>query len=182
MSASALPRMTADAFIAWAMEQPEGTHFELFDGEVVAMAAQRAGHSLISTQFATRLANAVEALELPCFVHGDGMAVEIDATTVFEPDVMVRCGPALPYDALKVTDPIIVVEGHSPSSQSRDSVAKFAGYFRLPSLRHYLIVAGHLRTVIHHQRDDAGTILTRIIRDGAVRLDPPGIDLRDLFG
>jgi hypothetical protein len=37
------------------------------------------------------------------------------------------------------------------------------------------------RTVIHHARDEAGTILTRIVRDGPVRLDPPGLVLDGIF-
>ncbi len=60
-------------------------------------------------------------------------------------------------------------------------MAKLSGYFRLPSLRHYLIVAGHLRTIIHHARDESGTILTRIVHDGPITLDPPGIVLADMF-
>jgi Uma2 family endonuclease len=41
MSATAPARMTADEFIAWAMEQPEGEHYELVAGEVVSMAPER---------------------------------------------------------------------------------------------------------------------------------------------
>jgi hypothetical protein len=48
-------------------------------------------------------------------------------------------------------------------------------------VRHYLIVTTRNRTVIHHQRDDAGNISTRIIREGAIRLEPPGIELSQLF-
>jgi Uma2 family endonuclease len=182
MSASALPRMTADEFIDWAMCQPEGHRYELVAGEVVAMAAQRSGHSLMSARIVTRLSIAVEAKGLPCFVYGDGMAVEVDSATVYEPDVMVRCGAPLSDDTLKVADPLIIVEVKSPSSGARDAGVKLAGYFQRPSLRHYLIVATDIRTVIHHYRDDSGTLLTRIVRDGAIVLDPPGIELRDLFG
>lgn len=44
MSAAAPARMTADEFIAWAMEQSEGQHYELVAGEVVSMAPERAVH------------------------------------------------------------------------------------------------------------------------------------------
>ena len=33
-----------------------------------------------------------------------------------------------------------------------------------------------------HARDGAGTIMMRIIRDGVLALDPPGIAVRGLFG
>jgi Uma2 family endonuclease len=100
---------------------------------------------------------------------------------VFEPDALVRCGPRLDDDAIEVADPLIVVEVVSPSSSRRDSGGKLEGYFRLPSVRHYLIVTVRTRAVIHHQRDEAGVITTRIIRDGPLRLDPPGIELDRLF-
>ena len=51
----------------------------------------------------------------------------------------------------------------------------------MPSVRHYLIVKTENRAVIHHERDAAGAITTRIIRDGPIRLDPPGIELIGLF-
>jgi putative aminopeptidase FrvX len=42
-------------------------------------------------------------------------------------------------------------------------------------------VATDIRTVIHHLRDEAGTILTHIVRDGRLRLEPPGIALEGIF-
>lgn len=109
------------------------------------------------------------------------MSVRVDADTVYEPDALVRCGVRLDDDAIEMTDPLIVVEIVSPSSGRRDSGSKLEGYFRLPSVRHYLIVTIRSRTVIHHQRDEAGGITTRIIRDGPIQLDPPGIELAGLF-
>jgi Uma2 family endonuclease len=109
------------------------------------------------------------------------MAVVIDEDTTYEPDAMIRCGEPLDDEAVKVFDPLVVVEVVSPSSSSIDVGEKFMDYFRLPSLRHYLIVRTRTRSVIHHARDEAGTITTRIIGDGTVHLDPPGITVRGLF-
>jgi Uma2 family endonuclease len=133
-------RMTSDEFIAWAMEQPETGHYELVAGEVVAMAPERSAHALTKAQIWRRMAEAVEADRLPCQVFPDGMAVEVDEHTVYEPDAPVRCGAPLPADAIKLNDPVIIVEVLSPSMRARDSGAKLEDYFRLPSLRHYLIV------------------------------------------
>jgi Uma2 family endonuclease len=109
------------------------------------------------------------------------MSIEVDANTLYEPDVMVRCGAPLPDDTLKTSDPLIAVEVLSPSTRARDAGAKLEDYFRLPSVRHYLIVKTENRTVIHHERDEAGAITTRILRNGTVQVDPPGILLRDFF-
>ncbi|MBV8068367.1 MAG: Uma2 family endonuclease [Acidobacteriaceae bacterium] len=83
---------------------------------------------------ARRLAEAIEAAGLPCQTFVDGMAVQIDSVTSYEPDALVRCGERLPPDAVKVVDPLIVVEVGSPSSLGRDTGVKFTDYFRLPSL------------------------------------------------
>ncbi len=174
--------MTADEFIAWAMERPHGERYELAGGEIVGMAPERAAHARVKLLIARRLADAVEAAGLPCEVYTDGMAVAVDADTVYEPDAMLRCGARLPDDAIKATDPMLVVEVLSPSTRARDAGAKLEDYFRLPSVEHYLIVKTENRTVIHHRRELSGAIATTIIRDGPVQLDPPGIALHDLFG
>ena len=173
--------MTSDEFIAWAMERPRGERYELVAGEIVAMAPERSSHALTKGLVFRRLAEALEVAELPCTAYPDGMAVEVDAATTYEPDALVRCGAPLPDDAVKVTDPVIIVEVLSPSTRARDSGAKLEDYFRLPSVRHYLIVKTENRTVIHHERDAAGRIATRIIRDGPIVLDPPGITLHNLL-
>jgi Uma2 family endonuclease len=173
--------MTAEEFIAWAMEQPEGKHYELVAGEVVAMAPERVVHARTKGRIYEALVRAIRMAGLPCEALPDGMAVRVDATTIYEPDVLVRCGPPLDDDATEVTDPLILVEVVSPSSRKRDSGSKLEDYFRLPSVRHYLVVKTENHAIIHHQRDETGVITTHIIRDGTLRLDPPGIRLSDLF-
>jgi Uma2 family endonuclease len=179
VSDPARKRMTSDEFIAWAMQQ-DG-RYELVAGEVVAMAPERSAHALTKFRIARRLADAIETAGLPCQVYPDGMAVEIDDDITYEPDASVRCGAPLPADALKLHDPVIVVEVLSPSSRARDAGAKLADYFRLPSVRHYLVVRTEDRTIIHHARGDDGAIATRIVRDSPIMLDPPGIMLTDCF-
>ena len=72
---------------------------------------------------------------------------------------------------------MIVVEVLSPSTATRDTGAKLADYFRLPSVRHYLIVRTDRPTVIHHRRGGGEVIETRIVTAGALALAPPGIAL-----
>jgi Uma2 family endonuclease len=47
--------MTFDQFIAWAMEQPETEHYELYRGEVVAMAPEREVHGYTKSMIGRRL-------------------------------------------------------------------------------------------------------------------------------
>lgn len=173
-AAEKLPE-TVDAFLPWAERQPG--RYELFEGRVVAMAAERALHALVKGEVFAALRDAVRARNLPCEAYPDGMTVRVNARSAFVPDALLRCGEPLPPDALEVPDPLVLVEVVSPSSSSLDSGRKLEGYFRVPSLRHYLIVVADQRTVVHHERLDGEEIRTRIVRQGTLRLDPPGIEL-----
>ncbi len=169
-------RLSADAFIAWAAEQPRG-RYELACGEIVAMAPERAAHTRAKLEAAIALRAAIARQGLGCEALIDGMSVRIDQATVYEPDALVRCGPRTPDDALEISDPVIVVEVVSPSSRGIDTGAKLAGYFRLPSLRHYLVVDTEARVVVCHHRDDAGGLSTEVLHGGVLALDPPGLTL-----
>jgi Uma2 family endonuclease len=177
------PRMGADEFIEWAMTLPDGDRYELVGGEVVAMSPERVSHARVKFAACLALRRAIEAAGLGCEALIDGVSVEIDEETVYEPDTLVRCGEPVPGDAVKVTDPVVVVEVVSPSSGRTDKGLKLQDYFRLASVRHYLILDTRRRSVTHHRRDEAGLIQTRVLHGGALELAPPGIAVavEDLF-
>jgi Uma2 family endonuclease len=89
---------------------------------------------------------------------------------------MVNCGPRLPDDAVAATNPVIVVEVLSPSTEHIDLADKLADYFRVPSIQHYLIVRALRREVIHHRRVGE-EIISRVINIGDIVLDPPGFSI-----
>jgi Uma2 family endonuclease len=173
MTAHAKLRMTADEFIPWAMNQPK--RYELVDGEVVAMSPERVSHADTKGNVYVALRQAIQAGGVPCRAYSDGVAVRVDASTVYEPDALVRCGAPVDDEAVEINDPVIVVEVVSPSTQSVDAGAKLAAYFRLSSVRHYLIVERRTRTVIHHERGEDGRIETRIVQSEMLAMNPPGI-------
>jgi Uma2 family endonuclease len=173
-------RMTVDEFLAWAEEQPG--RYELVDGVVHAMSPEGAGHG--KTKFAVQTALVAGIRSLPCHMLPDGMTVRVDETTAYEPDALVYCGAKLPPRAVEVSEPVIVVEVLSPSTPRVDASAKLVGYFRLPSVAHYLIVDPDRPLIIHHARGSGDVIATRIVTEGIITLDPPGMDLRvsDVYG
>jgi Uma2 family endonuclease len=176
------PRLSRDAFYAWAMDQPRG-RFELLDGEVVAMAPERVAHARAKGAAWVALRDALAAAGVECEALPDGVTVEIGEATCYEPDVVVACGD-IPGDLLAVPSPVVIVEVTSPSNSRVDLVTKFADYFRLPSLRHYVIIHLALRRVIHHRQTEDGRIESAILTGGQLTLDPPGIGVAvdALFG
>ena len=169
--------MTADAFLAWSERQSGGERHELLDGRVYAMAAERAVHTRMKYAMTRLLEAGIAHAGLPCEAFVDGMAVRVDDASVFEPDVIVRCGSRLPDDAIVILDPIIVVEVASPSTQRVDALLKLTRYFRNASIVHYLIVMPNERSVVHHRRGEGEHIETAVHASGRLRLDPPGLDL-----
>ena len=175
--------LTVDDYLAWARTQAEAPRTELINGQIVFVSPEQLAHTRIKgfVYFALRLA--IANAGIAAAVLTDGATVPIDAHTGYEPDATVRMGPPLPGGDMKVPDPIIVVEVLSPTSVHMDTSAKLIGYFKLPSVNHYLVIDPEGRTVAHHLRTADG-ISSKTLSSGELRLDPPGISLAvaDLFG
>ena len=181
MSEAAIKLMDVDEFLVWA-EGLEGK-WELHDGVAVAMAPELAHHSRVKAFTVAALLAALRRKGADCGVYADGLAVRIAHRRAFVPDVLVTC-PATPAKNLQTSNPLIVVEVLSPSTAGFDHGAKLEGYFSLGSLVHYLLIDADRRVLILHSRGREGVIETRILREGDVRLDPPGLafDVAELFG
>ncbi len=180
MSGAAEKLMTVDEFLAWA-EGREGK-WELHDSVPVAMAPERALHSQVKAFAVIALGAALRRRGAECGVYADGLAVRIAPRRAFVPDVLVT-SPPTPPDAMETSTPLVVVEVLSPSTAAFDHGAKLEGYFSLASLAHCLLIDPDRRVLILHSRG-RDVIETRILHEGEVRLDPPGLafDLGELFG
>ena len=178
MNAPIVPKrkMNVSEFLSWAEAQPRGC-YELVDGEVVAMSPERARHNLVKAAVFRALDDAVNSAKLPCTVFTDGVTVVINDHTARDPDASVQCGVEVDLDSMIIEAPLIVVEVASPSSERHDVGALLIEYFSVPSIRHYLIVLPEKRAIVHHQRNQAGEIVTRIAGDGDVTLNPPGMTI-----
>ena len=173
MSNAATTIMDVDAFLVW-VEGRDG-RWELRDGRPVMMAPERAIHALTKYAAQELLKAGIERAGLTCRMFPDGMTVRVHSRTAFEPDALVVC-PSPPLDLIEIPNPIVVVEVLSPSTAGDDHGPKLDGYFALPSVEHYLILDPDRRVMIWHKRGQAGAIETRILRDGLIRLDPPGLE------
>jgi Uma2 family endonuclease len=173
--------MTREAYYAWVLEH--GGRYERIDGVVVAMAPERVGHSRVKGNIYGIFRTAVRTGGLPCEVFPDGPAVMV-ADSDYQPDCIVRCaGDVLPDDVQAVPDPLIIVEVLSPTTARYHRTHKLHEYFRLTSVKHYLIVWPDTSRVVHHRRTETGEVATLTHTTGLIDLDPPGISLRidDLY-
>jgi Uma2 family endonuclease len=184
MNIVAPQRMTVDEFLAWSVRQEKG-RFELQDGRVILQQSQNVGHLQLKFRIARVLLAAVEQAGVPNYVLPDGATVRVAERTAYEPDALVAPLPMPADTSLEIPNPVIVVEVLSPSSVTRDLADKVVGYARVASIRHYLVLDPEEKAIIWHAREGSGAFGAPIAaRDGALRLDPPGIEVtvEDVFG
>ena len=164
--------MTSEEFLLWAEQQPG--RYELVDGYPVRMQSERGAHARVKLRVVLALGDAIRRAGVPCEAWPDGMAVRIDAARTREPDAVVTCGPRNEDEVLALDGAVIVVEVLSPTNNNTDKLDKLADYRSVPSIRHYLIVHPIARYVIHH-RFGGDPVETRVLHDGDLVLDPPGL-------
>jgi Uma2 family endonuclease len=173
MNAALRRAMTVDEYLAWGDSQSERQRTELINGQVVVLPPERVVHSRVKGSVHLALLQAVKAAGLPCEALPNGPTVRIDEHTAYEPDALVYCGEPPATNSMLVANPIIVVEVLSPTTAHSDTSAKLIGYFKVPSVIHYLIIDPDDRTVTHYTRNGTPSLLN----GGELRLDPPGINL-----
>lgn len=169
--------LTADEFLAWRESCGFEGRFELVDGYIATMQAERNEHNGAKSEVYFQVRPQLPSGS-PCRAYTDGMAVRLPDGHLFEPDAMIRCGDPLGPDATHVTDPIVVVEVTSPSNSTVEMSYKRSEYLKIPSVEHVVIIALKQRVVFHDTRAPAPDhILTRVYRAGKLHLDPPDVTL-----
>ena len=136
-------KQTLAEYLEWESRQVE--RHEFYRGETYLMVGGQRSHFRVIVKLSRYLDAHLD--DSPCEVFSDGMKVQISDDTVLYPDVFVTCGKHSRPDDQAVTDPILVVEVVSPSTQAYDRSQKFAFYRRLPSLREYALVDPDTRRV-----------------------------------
>ena len=140
-----------------AAEEASAERHAFHDGEIFAMAGGTTLHALLANEFGRLIGNAL--VGRPCAATSADQRIHIDADNATYPDVAVLCPPLQrpPSDPNAVSNPAVLVEVLSPSTEAWDRGGKFALYATLASLRHYVLVAQDCWRVEHYRREDDGS-------------------------
>jgi Uma2 family endonuclease len=117
---------------------------EYVDGEIFAMAGGTEAHNLIAGNVFAALHNGFKGR--PCYVYTSDMKVRVEAANLGAyPDAMAVCGERLFWDQGRdvITNPTLIVEVLSDSTEAYDRGDKFTHYRGIPSLRAYLLLSQH---------------------------------------
>jgi Uma2 family endonuclease len=160
-------------------EYESDTRHEYYAGQVFAMAGGTPAHSEIS-------ANVISALKTQlrgrgCRTYTSDLRVNINAYE-FYPDVTVVCGEpqftGRRADAL--TNPTLIVEVLSSSTEAYDRSEKFDVYSLCSSVQEYILVAQDRARVERYLRQPDGTWNLALAQglEGLLQLDSIGCELR----
>ena len=151
---------------------------EYFAGEMFAMAGGSAKHSLLKANLVGELRSHLKGRV--CTVYDSDLRVLISATGLFVyPDATVICDPLETFDGDNATNPTLLVEVLSDSTENYDRTTKFDHYRKIPSLKEVLFVSQQQPIVERFSRaDDGGWILTDARGlDATIELSSIGVSL-----
>ena len=128
-------------------------------GRIRAMSGGTINHGAIGMNLGNALSNALRgAGNQICRAFGSDVKIHTaDGRNTF-PDVSVVCGKPDLYWARRdiLTNPIVVAEVLSPSTEAYDRSDKWASYQSIPTLQHYLLLAADRVRVEMYTREAAG--------------------------
>jgi len=151
MSARHVPYITPEAYLA--AERASEIRSEYVNGEIFAMSGGSRNHAFLIVNCARALANALD--DRPCQVAASDLRLQIAPEGAYlYPDVMVICEDDATGTRDMVTNPVLVVEVLSPSSERWDRVGKFTQYRRVNGLREYVLVSQDEMLVEWYTRRD----------------------------
>lgn len=154
-----------------AFERDSDTKHEFVAGEISAMAGGNARHSALAFRIGGALYNAL----LPgCTAFQSDMRLRVLATgRATYPDVSMVCGPIEfdPADPRQttITNPTLLIEVLSPTTEEVDRGDKWRDYQRIPSLQEYVLVSQDPRIEIY-RRMASGSWEYLDVREGTAKL------------
>jgi Uma2 family endonuclease len=147
--------------------ETSGVKLEFCDGVIYAMAGGTPAHAALSAS-ATRLLG--NALAGRCTVYSSDLKIRVEATDLSTfPDGSVICGAVqrAAVDLHAATNPVILVEVTSRSTEDYDRSEKLSHYKQLPSLRAVVFLSHKMPRVTVIERT-AGGWDERELRPGEV--------------
>ena len=176
MSAQIKPRYTLEDYFE--LERTSEEKWEWFNGEVFCMSGVSPNHGLVEINFAALLSNKLEGRN--CRVFPADIRIKTPAAPPYRyADLSVLCGRPI-YENIggveTLTNPELIVEVLSRSTEAYDRGDKFTYYKSIPSLREYLLVAQHRPHISQFVKQSDDSWNQTEVNDLAASLYLPSID------
>ena len=170
------------------LDNAAGPKHEFHDGLVVAMSGGSIKHAAILTNIPIAVAAALKGTS--CRPYGSDLRIYVrSVNAVFYPDASIICGETESDAGLPggeaATNPVVIFEVLSPSTEKLDRTRKFSAYMQLQSLREYVLVYSDQARIESFLRQDDGAWTFSFVEsfDAMLRLRSLNVSLstRDIF-
>lgn len=146
----AIAQTTFEDYLAAQASSP--VRHELVGGRMYVMAGATERHDLAAQALWQTLVPAARANGCRAFIGN--RLLKTPSTATYYPDVMVVCGRAA--DEHYETNPALIIEVLSPSTENIDRREKAENYARIESLHTFALMHPTFRRIEVAQRDDTG--------------------------
>lgn len=170
-----IPQLSEAAFLQW--EESQSGKFELHRGFIYAFAGGTVDHDRIAFNVRSLLE---QRLQPPCRTYGSDVKVRIANDTCYYPDVTVSC-EEIDHSATMITQPRIVIEVLSRSTQGYDLVEKRAAYREMQLLRAYVIIHSDSRQIEVDRRNQHGLWGTDVFENEDALIDGHSFTLDQVY-
>lgn len=152
MATQPTKRYTLEEYIE--LDKNSEERFEYFDGEVFNMSGVHPNHALLESRLITTFNN--QTAKRGCYIYPANLRVKVPSMPPYRyPDLSALCGkPEFEEHSglLCLTNPVLLAEILSPSTEAFDRGEKFAHYKSIPSFREYLLIAQSKKYITHYLR------------------------------
>lgn len=129
---------------------------EYYYGEVFAMAGGTVNHNTIMGNTLSEINQFLKGKA--CRVFPSDLKVQIEANSLFTyPDISLVCGPLERWKNRDdvITNPVVIIEVLSRSTENYDRGQKFKLYRAIPSLQEYILISSTEALVEHYKKQAA---------------------------
>lgn len=126
------------------MEDAAFEKHEFFNGKIIKMPGATPFHNLIAANIITQLNISIETKGSSLLVLNSDSKIFIPKFNYFlYPDAVVICEEIelYPGSLTVITNPLLIVEVLSPSTEENDRTRKFSDYKQIPSFKEYVLIA-----------------------------------------
>jgi len=147
------------------LEEESSIRHEYLDGEIYAMAGGTPDHAALAAAVIGLLRSVIPQ---SCRTFTSDLRVRTSSGLTTYPDAAVVCGKTTRAadDPISVTNPCLLVEVTSPSTEDYDRGEKVRHYKSLPSVQEILIVSHREARLTIHRRNNTGSWSTGEVNTG----------------
>jgi Uma2 family endonuclease len=160
------------------LERSTNERLEYWNGEIFSMSGGSDRHDQIETNSVILIGNKLRGR--PCRVFSANMRIKVPSLPPYRyGDVPALCGEPV-FEKIggvdTLTNPALIIEVLSDSTEAYDRGDKFTHYKSIPSLQEYLLIAQHRAHITQYVKQEDGSWSYSEVNDVSASVLLPSVD------